>query len=79
MSVLGLRSTHDAINAVILPLISDADKTETALTKTEEGYVYEIRYKKAGWPWRAELPVDPAFLARMETGDDHSDRTTSNL
>lgn len=67
MGALGLRDTHDAINAVIMSRVSDADKVETAMTKTEEGYVYEIRYKdmKKGWPWRVELPADPVFIGEM--------------
>lgn len=77
MGALGLRDTHEAINALIMPRISDKDLVETAMTKTQEGYVYEIRYKdmKKGWPWRAELPIDPTFVPDSEKANS----TTSSL
>lgn len=81
MNALGLRDTHDAINGVIMPRITDATIVETAMTKTEEGYVYEIRYKdmRKGWPWRAELPPDPEFIKKMEAGETQVNNTTSSL
>lgn len=80
LGALGLRTSHEAINEVIHPLVSDWDKVETAMTKTSEGYVYEIRYKdlKKGWPWKAELPTDPEFIKKMETPVE-TDSTTSSL
>lgn len=81
MGEQGLRDLHDAINAVVFHRVTDKDDVETALTKTEEGYVYEIRYKemKKGWPWRAELPVDPKFIEQMKSEEGHGDRITSPL
>lgn len=79
MGEQGLRDLHDAINSVVSHRITDKELTETAMTKTEDGYVYEIRYKKPGWPWRAELPVDPKFIEQMESEEGHGDRITSPL
>ncbi len=79
MGALGLRDTHEAINAVILPRISDESEVETAMTKTEEGYVYEIRYKemRKGMPWRAELPVDQEAMKKIM--ENVGNNTTSTL
>ena len=70
LAAMGLRGAHDQINIALKDRISDWDKIETAMTKTEEGYVYEIRYKdmKKGWPWRVELPVDRNIIQEMADG-----------
>lgn len=80
MGAMGLRDAHDAINIALKDRISDFDKCETAMTKTEEGYVYEIRYKdmKVGHPWRAELPVDKDALDKILL-DGKGNTTTSPL
>lgn len=81
MGAMNLRAAHEAINVALKDQFTDWDKVETAMTRTEEGYVYEIRYKdiRVGWPWRAELPVDPEFIKQMEAGEGHGNNTTSPL
>lgn len=79
MGAMSLRGMHELINKALTDSFTDWDKVETAVTKTEEGYVYEVRYKdlKKGWPWRAELPVDKEFIKGMDI--EKGNATTSSL
>lgn len=54
MSLAGFRRI---IDEVTLAQILDADQVETALSKTETGYVYEIRYRQTGKHFIADAVV----------------------
>ncbi len=47
-----LASLHTVIRHTIQPLIEDWDETESALSKTEDGFLFEIRKKQEGKMWR---------------------------
>lgn len=48
LAELHLATTRQNLDNFIKPYLSDADEVETAMTKTDTGYVYEIRYKQPG-------------------------------
>lgn len=48
LSEMNLAAFRQLIDSVSLPGLLDAQDTETCMTKTETGYVYEIRYKQPG-------------------------------
>lgn len=54
LTELHLSSTRVKIDELLLPLLSDPEQTESAMTKTDTGYVYEIRYKQPGKMWIAD-------------------------
>lgn len=45
LSDMHLATARLNIDTLILSTLLDADKVETAMTKTEDGYIYEVRYK----------------------------------
>lgn len=54
LQAMHLATVRQNIDATILPHLLDSDQLETAMTKTETGYIYEIRYKQPGTPFMAD-------------------------
>lgn len=48
LAELHLASARQNFDGFLKPNLSDAEETESAMTKTETGYIYEIRYKQPG-------------------------------
>lgn len=51
---LPLRATHELITGAVLPTIADPSVVETAFSKTEDGYVWEIRTLQPGKVFRTD-------------------------
>jgi hypothetical protein len=70
LSETNLASTRQLIDSTLLPTLEDADLVETALSKTEDGMVYEIRYKAPGKMWRQDaLTVNGLYEKLRENND----------
>lgn len=48
LAELHLASARQNFDDFLKPNLLDAEETESAMTKTDTGYVYEIRYKQPG-------------------------------
>lgn len=47
-----LASLHTVVRHTIQPLIEDWEDTESAMSATEDGFLFEIRMKNPGKNWR---------------------------
>lgn len=54
LAALHLATARQTVDATLLPLLEDADQVESSMSKTDDGYVYEIRYKAPGKVFRMD-------------------------
>lgn len=54
---MNLAAFRQLVDSVVLPELSDAEETETCMSKTPDGYLYEIRYKQPGKNFIADALV----------------------